>query len=195
MNMQRITATCSIRDRVVRKNAETLFANDGAGGERAETLAEFLLSLYEQLGANYPRFYKMDPLSKLGWLATEILVKDSFHKEYYRPDEIGVVLANAHSSLDTDMKYFETVATIPSPSLFVYTLPSIVIGEIGIRHQFKGESAFFVADRFDAVFMETYVRGMMEENILQACIYGWVDLLGEEGEAQLFLIEKKTDKR
>ncbi len=191
--MKGITATCVIRDRVVRKDGEVVFENGGAAtGTGGTGMGEFLVSLYQRSGLNYPRFYKMDSLSKLGWLAAEILLKDSFRGENYRPEEVGVVLANANSSLDTDLKYFETVAAIPSPSLFVYTLPSIVIGEICIRNNFKGETAFFVADRFDADFMEGYARGLIKDNIFRACIYGWVDLLGEEGEAVLFLMEKEN---
>jgi hypothetical protein len=184
--MTEISATCMIRDRVVRKNGEPLFANNGAG------MGEFLLSLYQYLGINYPRFYKMDTLSKLGWLAAEILMKDNFKPENYRPEEMGIVLSNANASLDTDMKYWESVNELASPSLFVYTLPSIVIGEISIRNNFKGESAFFVSERFDPDFMENYVRNLMEEHLLRACIYGWVDLLKEEGEAIMFLVENKN---
>lgn len=199
--MKGITATCMIRDRVVLKDGEPVFENRGAAGGGSASgnrgmgigqMGQFLVSLYQHLGLNYPRFYKMDSLSKLGWLAAEILLKDSFRAENYRPEDVGIVLANANASLDTDLKYFETVAEIPSPSLFVYTLPSIVIGEICIRNNFKGETAFFVTDRFDAGFMEGYVRGLMKDNILKACIYGWVDLLGEKGEAVLFLMENEN---
>ena len=68
----------------------------------------FLLSVYQHLQLNYPKFYKMDNLSKLGWLASEVLLKDSFKKENYQPEEIGLVLANRNSSLDNDIKYFES---------------------------------------------------------------------------------------
>ncbi len=182
--MLRVGANCVLADRAVLKNGKTLYENRGA------PLGDFLLALYQHLGLNYPRFYKMDALSKLGWLAVEVLLKDSFKAEDYRPEQVGIVLANAHSSLDTDLKYFETLKEIASPSLFVYTLPSIMIGEIGIRNDFKGESAFFVSGRYDADFMEQYVRGLVDENRVSACIYGWVDLLGEEGVAKLFLVEK-----
>jgi hypothetical protein len=184
--MKGITASSVISDRVVLKNGKNLYENKSAG------LGEFLLALYQHLELYYPRFYKMDALSKLGWLAAEVLLKDSFKAESYQPEEVGIVLANANSSLDTDIKYFETVKEIPSPSLFVYTLPSIMIGEICIRNNFKGESAFFVSERYDADFMERYVRGLMDENNLNACIYGWVDLLGEGGEANLFLLENEN---
>ena len=112
--------------------------------ESAETsLAGFLAEAYQQLGEKYPKFYKMDHLSKLGWLGTEYLLSGAFNKAHYQPEEIGLVLSNANSSLDADIRYLESVKEMASPALFVYTLPNIVIGEISIRHNFKGENAFF----------------------------------------------------
>jgi hypothetical protein len=137
----------------------------------------------------------MDSLSKLGWLAAEILLKEDFRPGRYRPEEIGIALANANSSLDTDLKYYETVKEIPSPALFVYTLPNIMIGEICIRNNFKGESAFFISPEFDAGFMERTVNYLLDNNILQACICGWVDLLGETYKAVLYLVEKENGGR
>lgn len=155
---------------------------------------DFLLALYTHFSIDYPRFYKMDTLCKLGWLASELLLEGQALTVDYRPEEIGIVLANASSCLDTDLKYIETMKDIPSPSLFVYTLPSIVIGEISIRNRFKGESAFFVSRHFDKAFMQSYVEGLMEEEVLKACIFGWVEWSGAEGEAELFLAENKKDK-
>jgi hypothetical protein len=134
----------------------------------------------------------MDNLSKLGWLASEILLMDSFNKKNYTPEEVGVVLSNANSSLDTDLKYFETTKDFASPSLFVYTLPNIVMGEICIRNNFKGENAFFVQEKFDADFIEQYVNNLVNNNILQACICGWIDVLKEDYEAMLFLVERNN---
>ncbi len=179
-----ITASCRISDHVVCKNETQVFENKDA------SLAEFLLSVYHHFGINYPKFYKMDNLSKLGWLASEILLKGSFREGEYKPEAVGVVLANNSSSLDTDMKYYETVKGIASPALFVYTLPNIVIGEICIRQRFEGENAFFIFDEFDAGFMEQYVCNLINNNLLQACICGWVELLGEHYKTVLFLVEK-----
>jgi hypothetical protein len=132
----------------------------------------------------------MDNLSKLGWLASEIVLKDSFKKEDYQPEEIGIILSNANSSLDTDRKYMESVNDIPRSSIFVYTLPNIVTGEICIRNNFKGENAFFLFDSFNADFIKTYVDNLLDNTILQACICGWIELLEEEYKAVLFLVEK-----
>ena len=179
-----ITASCTINDHVVCKDETKIFENKDA------SLADFLLSVYHHFGINYPKFYKMDNLSKLGWLASEILLKDSFREGEYEPQTIGVVLANASSSLDTDMRYYESVKDIPSPALFVYTLPNIVIGEICIRQHFEGENAFFIFDEFDAGFIEQYISNLINNNILQACVCGWVELLGEQYKTVLFLVEK-----
>lgn len=180
-----ITSSCIIYNKSVRKNGELLFKNDD------QRLTDFLQSAYQHVGFRYPKFYKMDNLSKLGWLATEVLLQDDFEAGKYTPESIGVVLANASSCLDTDRKYYDSTKDIASPALFVYTLPNIVIGEICIRHNFKGENAFFIFERFDAGFMQQYVSNMINNDILQSCICGWVDVLGDEYKAVLFLVEKK----
>jgi len=181
--MEYITASCIIRDHVVYTNEKAVFEQPPAA------LPEFLTAVYHHFGFQYPKFYKMDLLSKLGWLTTELLLKEGFNAADYRPEEMAIVLSNANASLDTDYKYFATVKDIPSPAIFVYTLPNIMIGEICIRHKFKGENAFFISEAFDAAFIEQYVRVLMDGNNARACICGWVDVLGEEYTAALFLIE------
>jgi hypothetical protein len=47
-----------------------------------------------------------------------------------------------------------------------------------------------VFDSFNADFIENYVSSLLDNNILQACICGWVELLGDEYKAALFLVEK-----
>ncbi|HEX2682691.1 MAG TPA: hypothetical protein VHL77_02090 [Ferruginibacter sp.] len=179
-----INASCVISNGVIYKNGRGVFE------AKDEPLQEFLTAAYRYLEIQYPKFYKMDILSKLGWLANEILLQDGFDKTGYKPGDIGIVLSNASSSLDTDARYFETTRTIASPALFVYTLPNIVIGEISIRHQLKGENAFFIFEDFDAGFIEQYVSTLLDNNILQCCICGWVEVLNDIYNASLFLIEK-----
>ena len=186
---QYITASCIISNHVVYKDEIRVFEKNDMD------LPAFLLSVYEHFKVKYPKFYKMDNLSKLGWLAAEVLLKHSFNTDKYQPGEIGIVLANASSSLDTDIKYFETVKNIASPALFVYTLPNIMIGEICIRHNFKGENAFFIFEEFNAGFIQQYVNNLFNNNILQACICGWVELMEDQYKAVLFLVEKEKDRQ
>jgi hypothetical protein len=179
-----ITTSCIINNHIVYKNGQSVFE------EKVLGLPEFLVAAYRHFDLQYPKFFKMDNLSKLGWLANEILLHGNFGKEKYRAEDVGIVLSNANSSLDTDIKYYETVKTMASPAQFVYTLPNIVIGEISIRHGFKGENAFFISEAFDAAFIEQYVSNLINNNILQCCICGWVDVLNDKYNATLFLIEK-----
>jgi hypothetical protein len=184
LSEKHITASCTINKGVVLKNGLKVFEHHDTD------LSGFFISIYQHFQLNYPKYYKMDNLSKLGWLAAEILLKDGFDKENCQPENVGIVLANANSSLDDDIKYFETTKDIASPSLFVYTLPNIVIGEICIRNNFKGEHAFFIQEAFDAGFMKQQVDYLLDKNILQACICGWVDVLEQDYKAVLFLVEK-----
>jgi len=186
--MNCITASCKISASTVYRNGQQVFVN------RSADLPGFLLSAYQFLDNSYPKFYKMDNLSKLGWLAAEILLKERTPASPYRPEETGIVLANANASLDTDLKYYETVKEIPSPALFVYTLPNIMIGEICIRHNFKGENAFFIFEDFGAAFINKYVTNLFNNEILNCCICGWVDVLDENYKAVLFLIAAKPAK-
>lgn len=166
------------------KNGTVAFTPEMAG------LPEFLRSLYDRYNGQYPKFHKMDLLSKLGWAATEILLQD-MPMNGYQPEETGVILANKSSSLDTDERYYETVSEIASPALFVYTLPNIVIGEISIRHGFKGENAFFVTDLFDVELVRGYVQQLVNTGAVNACICGWVEQYHDQYEAALFLVERK----
>jgi len=178
-----IISSCTIGRNSVFKGDTRLYS-------QAEELGQRLLSLYRNLGLDYPKFYKMDQLSKLGWLASEILLKDNTILSTLQPEDIGIVLTNANSSLDTDIKYLDSVANIASPAVFVYTLPNIMIGEISIRNKFKGENAFFIFDRFDAEFIELYVCQLLDTGVLKACVCGWVDVLGDDYKACLFLVAR-----
>ena len=182
-----ITSSSGIGNGFVQKDGKPLFENTVPQG------AAFLLSVYQHFGFNYPKFYKMDNLAKLGWLAAEILLKDNFKRENYQAEWVGLVFANKNSSLDDDIKYWESVKEIASPSLFVYTLPNIVIGEICIRNGFKGEHTFFIQEKFDANFIIQQVNYLLDNDILDSCICGWVDFLEQDFKAVLFLVEKRAN--
>ena len=180
-----ISSSCKIDGRHVFKDAKLLLEekNDGT---------DWLLTIYKYFQFDYPKFYRMDNLSKLGWLGTELLLNEGFQKKY-QPEDIGIVLVNKSSSLDTDIKYFETVKAIASPALFVYTLPNIVMGEISIRHQLKGENALFVSNQFDVGFMQQYVQELFITGAFHCCICGWLEFFGNSIEAVLYLVEKTNN--
>ena len=179
-----ITSSCVIRNHTVVKNGVRIFE----GGE--EGLPEFLRSLYDRFSGQYPKFHKMDLLSKLGWVAAEILLQGVPVADY-TPEDTGVVLANTSSSLDTDEKYADTMKDIASPALFVYTLPNIVIGEISIRNKFKGENAFFISSSFDIPFMTAYVQQLLDGGAIAVAVCGWLEQYHNGYEAALYLVEKQ----
>lgn len=179
-----ISSSCRIDNHHVFKNGNLLLEGTTGG-------TDWLLIAYRHFAFDYPRFYRMDNLCKLGWLAAEILLQDGSTSSY-RPEDVGLVIANKSSSLDTDLKYFESSKAIASPALFVYTLPNIVMGEISIRHQLKGESALFLSDQFDAGFIQRYVQELFTGDAVKICICGWLEFFGNDIEVALYLVEKSS---
>ena len=115
----------------------------------SETGDKMLVELYRKFVGEYPKFFKMDNLSRLGFIAAEILIQDyRIQNTEYRPS--AVIMANRSASIKNDRDYLATISDgnyYPSPSLFVYTLPNIVTGEIAIRHQIQGETSFYILDK------------------------------------------------
>lgn len=163
--------------------------------ESKENFSRFAKSIYKNYGIKYPKFYKMDNLSKLGFLAAEILLKDSDILSKYKSEEIAVILSNESSSLNTDAKYQKTIDDrnnyFPSPSVFVYTLANIMTGEICIRHKIKGENTVFISENFDKDFIFDYVNILFNSDKAKACITGSVDFNYPNTipEAKLYLLE------
>lgn len=180
-----ITGNCVIRQQRVHCNGELLWKDTAAG-----SLQEFLRNGYDHFAGQYPKFHKMDNLCKLGWLAAEVLLRAAPAVDHL-PEQVALVLSNRSASLDTDVRYYNSVKDIASPALFVYTLPNIVIGEICIRHGFKGEHAFFTSDSFDARLISYYTRLLLDSGAATACICGWVEVLDQEYEAVLYMVERR----
>ena len=125
---------------------------DGQAVETQETGAKMLVELYRRFAGDYPKFFKMDTLSRLGFIAAELLLSgrqtDAPSRQQHAVD--GIILANRSASIKNDRDYLATIAEgryYPSPALFVYTLPNIVTGEIAIRHRIQGETSFYILDR------------------------------------------------
>ena len=182
-----ISTFCLITKNKIIKDGQIIFEHPG-------NASSFLDKTYTHFGIAYPKFHKMDNLCKLGILAAEVLLHGTMHEKNYTENETGLVLSNSHASLDVDLKYAKTIHTGASPSLFVYTLPNIVIGEISIRHHFKGENAFFVFKDFDGNFIAEYVMNLFENKLIKNCICGWVDYLKEDYRAAVFLVEFKNQE-
>lgn len=178
-----ITSFCSIRQQQLVVNGKVVF-------EGKLSLKKWLEEAYTFLEIAYPKFYKMDTLCQLGFLASDRVVAGKDLK-LYQPNEVAVVLANKNASLDTDLAFHDSISKMASPALFVYTLPNIVTGEICIRQGWKGENAFFVQEAFDVDFQVNYVDSLLRKGNAKACLAGWVDVMGEDHDVFLYLVEKE----
>lgn len=156
---------------------------------------EFIKALYQRYKIDYPKFYKMDNLCKLAFISSEILLKETGLKQKYSDEAIGIVLCNSSASIDSDCKHVESFVDkanyYPSPSIFVYTLPNIAIGEICIRNSIKGENALFVFEKFEVEFSVNYLKNLLDTGKAEACIGGWIEYSEEGFESFLFSVERK----
>ncbi len=153
-----------------------------------------LKSAYQQLGVEYPKFYKMDVLSKMAFIGTELLLP-FFPKGADLENDLQLIFANSSASQNTDNLFVESYEQIknPSPSLFVYTLPNIVTGELCIRHKWYGENCFFVEDAFNpAHFSDWAQMGLNKGN--NSCLCAWVEAK-TNGEQECFLFLLTNSER
>lgn len=131
-------------------NGQALTLEPTADAATTPTGKAMLTAYYKQRVGDYPKFYKMDALARLGFLAAELLLQSLGEAMYEERDDRAIVLVNRSSSLVADRKYETTIQEgenyFPSPSDFVYTLPNIVTGEIAIRHHYHAETTFLVIE-------------------------------------------------
>jgi hypothetical protein len=179
-----ITAQCRIQNNEMFVDGQSVFKTQAAD------FAEFSKKAYQHLGLSYPKFFKMDNLSKLAFLGAELLLK-SDHDD----SNTALVFANKSASLDTDVKYQQSIADpdnyFPSPAVFVYTLPNICVGEISIRHQLKSENSFFIFDAFNSSLMANYANLLINTEKADKVLGGWVEYFNENYEAFLWLVSAK----
>ncbi|GEM_PF-26293 len=157
--------------------------------------ADFSKQAYRNFEMQYPKFFKMDALSKLAFLGSELLLSPITSTE--QENNIALVLANKSSSLDTDVKYQESISDkenyYPSPAVFVYTLPNICLGEISIRHQLKSENSFFIFDAFNTEFMSNYSNILLNTNKADVVLCGWVEYFNDNYKAFLCTISTEEN--
>ena len=165
-------------------------------GASKSSTSEFFLELYRFLELNYLKFFKMDMLSKTLFLASEALLEGSGLSHSEANSHVAMAFYICHSSLDTDRQFQATIksdAFFPSPSLFVYTLPNIALGEIAIRNHFMGENCTFIVPYFDIEHCISYVNALISKGYTHV-LCGWFNFVDGVEEAKIYLISKeKTD--
>lgn len=135
---------------------------------------KLLVELYRKFINDYPKFFKMDTLSRLSFVASELLIKKEAEiTPNIATENRAVILANNSASIKNDTDFSATISDpdnyFPSPALFVYTLPNITTGEIAIRNHYFGESSFYVLRD------ESCLNEILESTPFDSALVGWVE--------------------
>lgn len=190
-NKTYIQSYCKIQTNTIFLNGALVFHSE------AQDFSQFAKDSYKNFELNYPKFFKMDQLSKLAFLASELVLNNV--NDISNKNNIALVFANSASSLDTDLKFQNSISDsenyFPSPAVFVYTLPNICLGEISIKHQLKSENSFFIFEAFNSEFMVNYANILLNTNKANHVLCGWVDYLNEEYTAFMYLVSKEGQTR
>ena len=155
------------------------------GKRVAEAVAgeSFLTQLYRTYKMDYPKFFKMDVLCKVGFIASEVLLEAEGVDRFVPRSDRAVILFNRNSSLNADRTFQRTIADpkdfYPSPSVFVYTLPNIVTGEIAIRNKYHGESNFILLPEKSEEAMNQAVERAFTDVETTSVLTGWVEAVSE----------------
>jgi len=187
-----VTSYCHITPGRVSLNTKPWLETNGG----AEDMQHFFSAVYEQLEIDYRKFFKMDALSKLGFLASELLLA-GMDKEVPKED-MGLVIFNRSASLEADRKYQQTIQHkdhfFPSPADFVYTLPNIVLGEIAIRNKIYGETAFYLMPEFQMNSISKVIAEMINFAGMKQVLAGWVEVDAFSGtfECRMMLTRTKS---
>ena len=160
-----------------------------------ESGAALLTELYRTHVGDYPKFFKMDTLSKLGFVASELLLQAEGKPRFEPCEDRAVIFFNRSASLQADTAYQATIQDpgnfFPSPAAFVYTLPNIVTGEIAIRNKYYGETSFIVLPDQDPNIMEQQLRNAFLDPMTTSVLGGWLDCMDEHHfEADIFILYK-----
>jgi len=180
-----IQSHCRIKNNKITLNNQDIFKSE------VESFSDFIKSAYKILDTKYPKFFKMDRLSKLAFIAGDVLLKNE-KLDLERENDIAIILSNKASSLDTDRKHQSAIQDkenyYPSPAVFVYTLPNICIGEISIKYKLYSENSFFIFETLNAEHLSIYSNSILETNKAEKVLCGWVELDGDHYDAFLYLV-------
>ena len=172
-----------------------VFAIDKEGKQ-----SSLLTALYKQIIGNYPKYYKMDGLCRLGFVASELLLKAERDEGSFTEDTNktrAIVFFNRSSSIASDKKYLASIVEkdnyFPSPSVFVYTLPNIVTGEIAIRNGYHGETSFYILPHKNELLMQDIIETTFMDEQTTSVLTGWLDYEDSEHfEADLYIAYKQN---
>ena len=158
-----------------------------------ESTSEQVVEIFRSLKMDYPKFFKMDSLSRLGVVAAEKVLRSAGYTPEEPKEDMSIVLFNSVSCMDNDVAFQKGLSEdnfYPSPSLFVYTLSNIVCGEIAIRNKILGETSFFVTECYDEEYLAEKVAWAFRDKQIKRVLCGYVDSFDGRACAHMFLVEE-----
>ena len=149
---------------------------------------EMLTEVYKTKIGDYPKFYKMDMLSRLAFVASELLIESEGQRTLNsNPSTLdssrAVILFNHSSSIIADRQYVKSIKKddfFPSPAAFVYTLPNITTGEIALRNGYHGETSFYLLAERNEKLMQMVIKSTFIDHDIKSVIGGWIDCPSED---------------
>lgn len=165
---------------------------DGKPLPVSSTGRALLTEIYREHIGDYPKFHKMDMFTRLVFVASELLIQQEGET---KAEDRAIILFNSSSSVVADRKHIVTTFSdegfFPSPSVFLYTLPNIVTGEIAIKHGYKGETSLYILDSRNDGLMEQITSSSFPQSETAGILTGWVDCSDEDTfEAELKILTK-----
>lgn len=156
----------------------------------AVTGSSMLTSLYKEVVVpEYPKFFKMDPLCRLGFVTSRLMAAlendgsseslDLKGRPLTLREDRALVICGCNGSAVADRRFQTTIQDLteffPSPAVFVYTLPNIVGGEIAIRNGWCGETSCWMMDAFSPEAVAERVTDAFEDRVTTSVTGCWLD--------------------
>lgn len=163
---------------------------------RAETPGyPFITEIFKKYLADGSRYFKMDQFSRLAYVGAGLLAGDELKD--ISPEDTAVFIFTKTGSVLADRKHLSTFSDkdefYPSPAVFINTLPNIVLGEIAIRNNVKGETTLVMLPEEDEAVMDRVMRVTLDATCPGAMICGWVDCADDTTfKADLKLLKQKS---
>jgi 3-oxoacyl-[acyl-carrier-protein] synthase-1 len=177
----------------LRITPEGLWVDDQAVPLEARDAA-LITEIFKKYLADGSRFFKMDLYSRLAYVGTSLLAKDSL--EGCDPEDIALFVFTQQGSLLADRKHLSSFSNpdefFPSPAVFINTLPNVVLGEIAVKNNIKGETTLVLLPGRDDKTIQQIMEASLSATRPAVVLYGWVDCSAEDNfVAELKLLKIK----
>ena len=144
--------------------------------------ASLITEIFKKHVADNSRFFKMDLYSRLAYVGTTLLAKETL--EDCAPEDRALFVFTQNGSVLADRKHLSTFSNpeefFPSPAVFINTLPNVVLGEIAVRNCIKGETTLVLLPFRDEAAIDRIMEATLSATRPSAVICGWVDCASED---------------